>query len=174
MLRPYLNERAKNLLTRFDASRSADYQSIRKYLLQEMQLTPNVYLDKFNSMVKESSETFHQFGNRLSSLFDYYVESRQINSDYDKLAQLLIYDRIKSALPQFLAKHVLALEAAVSEKGGWLGKQGLIDALDAYMASVNPVNSKSATSSKPMMSSNSNRLVSVSYTHLTLPTIYSV
>ena len=104
LLRPYLNERAKNLLTRFDASRSADYESIKKYLLQEMQLTPNVYLDKFNSMVKECSETFHQFGNRLSSLFDYYVQNRQINRDYDKLAQLLIYDRIKSALPQFFGE----------------------------------------------------------------------
>ena len=121
LLRPYLNERAKNLLTRFDAWRSADYQSIKKYLLQEKQLTPNVYLDKFDSVVKKSSETFYQFGNRLS-LFDYYVESRQINRDYDKLVQLLIYDRIKSALPQFLAKHVLALEAAVSENGGWLGQ----------------------------------------------------
>ena len=159
LLRPYLNERAKNLLTRFHASRSADSQSIKKYLLQEMQFTPNVYLNKFNSVVKESSETFHQFGNRLSSLFEYYVESRQINRDYDKLMQLLIYDRIKSALPQFLAKHVLALEAVLSEKGGWLGKQGLIDALDAYMAGVNPSNSKPTTSSKPMVPSSSNRQV---------------
>jgi len=157
LLRPHLNGRAKNLLTRFDASRSD--QSIKKYLLQEMQLTPKVYLDKFNSVVKESSETFHQFGNRLSSLFEYYVESRQINRDYDKLMQLLIYDRIKSALPQFLAKHVLALEAVLSEKGGWLGKQGLIDALDAYMAGVNPSNSKPTTSSKPMVPSSSNRQV---------------
>ena len=54
---------------------------------------------------------------------------------------------------------MLALEAAVSEKGGWLGKQGLIDALDAYMASMNPGNSKPTTSSQPMMLSNSNRPV---------------
>ena len=101
-----------------------------------MQLTPSVYLDKFTSISKESNETYHQFGNRLTSLFEYYVDSRQVSNDYNKLLQLVIYDCIKASLPTFLARHVLALEASAVDKGGWLGRQELIDALDAYVAGM--------------------------------------
>ena len=89
-------------------------------MLQEMQLTPSVYLDKFNSINKESNETYHQFGNRLTSLFEYYVESRQVSNSYDCLMHLEIYDRVKASLPPFLARHILAMEASCSDKGGWL------------------------------------------------------
>jgi len=51
--------------------------------------------------------------------------------------QLVIYDRIKSSLPSFLARHVLALEASCVDNGGWLGRQELISALDAYVAGMN-------------------------------------
>jgi len=110
---------------------------VKKFLLQEMQLTPSVYLDNFNSVSKHSNETYHQFGNRLTSLFEYYVESRQVSDSYDRLMQLVIYDRIKSSLPSFLARHVLALEAPCVDKGGWLGRQELIDALHAYVSGMN-------------------------------------
>ena len=76
LMRPHLNERAKNLLSRCDPDKMHDYKVVKKFLLQEMQLTPSIYLDKFNSVSKESNETYHQFGNRLTSLFAYYVESK--------------------------------------------------------------------------------------------------
>ena len=47
--------------------------------------------------------------------------------------ELIIYDRIKYSLPPYLAKHLLALESANDK--GWLGRQTLIGALDAYVAS---------------------------------------
>ena len=101
-----------------------------------MQLTPSVYLDKFNYVNKESNETYHQFGNRLTSLFEYYVERRHVSNSYDRLMQLVIYDGIKWSLPSFLDRNVLALEASLSDKGGRLGRQELIFALDAYVAGM--------------------------------------
>ena len=136
LMRPYLSERAKALLARCDAAHAADYDAIKKYLLQEMRLSSSVYLDKFNSVTRDSTETFYQFSTRLLSLFEFYVESRKVDKSYDKLLELVVYDRIKSVLPQFLAKHVLALESA--HKDGWLGRQALVEALDAYMASTTP------------------------------------
>jgi len=118
LMRPHLNEQAKNLLSHCDPDKAHDYKVDKKFLLQEMQLTPNVYLDKFNSVSKESNEMYHQFGNRFTSLFEYYVESRQVSNSYDRLMQLVIYDHIKSSLPSFLARHVLALEASCIDKGG--------------------------------------------------------
>jgi len=136
LVRPYLNDRAKTLLSRCDASKSQDYKVVKKFLLQELQLTPSVYLEKFNSESKSSNESYHQFGNRLTALFEHYIEARQINNDYDRLAQLMTYDRIKSSLPPFLSRHVLALEASLVAKGGWLGRCELVDALDAYVAGM--------------------------------------
>jgi len=136
LIRPYLNDRAITLLSRCDASKSQDYKVVKKFLLQELQLTPSVYLEKFNSESKSSNETYHQFGNRLTALFEHYVEARQINDNNDRLAQLMIYDRIKSSLPPFLSRHVLALEASLATKGGWMGRCELMDALDAYIAGM--------------------------------------
>ena len=135
LLRPYLSDRAKTLLARCDVDKSADYAAIKKYLLQEMKLSPTVYLDKFNSALRENSETFQQFSMRLLALFEFYVQGRKINASYDRLLELIIYDRIKSVLPPFLARHVLALEAAHSDQ--WLGRKGLVESLDAYLANSN-------------------------------------
>ena len=148
LIRPYLSDKAKTLLSRCDASKSQDYKVVKKFLLQELQLTPSVYLEKFNSESKSTSESYHQFGNRLNALFDHYVEARQINNDYDRLAQLMIYDRVKSSLPPFLARHVLALEASLATKGGWLGKCELLDALDAYLAGMTTQPKPSVSMSK--------------------------
>jgi len=46
------------------------------------------------------------------SLFDFYQEVVLKLMSYQKLFDLIIYDRIKSVLPTFLSHHVLALESA--------------------------------------------------------------
>jgi len=61
----------------------------------------------------------------------------KVSNSYDRLTQLVICDCIKSSLPSSLARHVLAFEASCVDKGGWLGRQELIDALDAYVAGMN-------------------------------------
>ena len=140
LVRPYLNDKAKSLLARVDLDKSIDYRAIKKYLLQEMQLSPSVYLDKFQTISRDSNETYHQFANKLSSLFEYYVENRKVGNSYDKLMELMVYDRIKASLPPFLSRHVLALESnsTLLDKGGWLGKSALVEALDAYIAGLPP------------------------------------
>ena len=47
-------------------------------------------------MTQDKSETYSQFSTRLMSLFDYYVESRKVSQSYDKLIDLIVYDRVKS------------------------------------------------------------------------------
>ena len=62
-----------------------------------MRLSPSIYWEKFNSLTRETSETFQQFATRLMSLFDLYLESRKVGNSYEKLFDLIIYDCIKSA-----------------------------------------------------------------------------
>ena len=68
------------------------------------------------------------------SLYDFYLESRNVQNSYDRLFDLIIYDKIKSVLPPFLSRHVLALESASKDR--WLGGRGLVDALDAFVANM--------------------------------------
>jgi len=133
----YLSEKAKFLLSPVDLDKSTEFGEVKMYILQEMQLTPNVYLDKFQSVSRDSTETYHQFANKLSSLFEYYVERRKVGS-YEEVMELIVYDRIKASLPTFLSRHVLALESSSTllDKGGWLGKHALVEALDAYTAGM--------------------------------------
>ena len=65
------------------------------------------------------------------SLFDYYVESRKVSQSYDKLIDLIVYDIVKSCLSPALSRYVLSLEA--NHKDGWIGRQGLAEALDSYL-----------------------------------------
>ena len=53
-----------------DPSHATSYESIKKFLLQELHLSPSVYLDKFNALVRDKDETFGQFFTRLTSLLN--------------------------------------------------------------------------------------------------------
>jgi len=117
------------------------------YILQEMQLSPSIYLDKLQSACRSSTETYFQFANKLSALFDYYIESRKVGNNYDKLMELIVYDRIKASLPPFLSRYVLALESSSTllDNGGWLGKNALVEALDAHTADLTQFNGSNKT-----------------------------
>jgi hypothetical protein len=61
LLRLYLNERAKMLVARVDPDRSNDFKFIKDYLLREFQLSPKVYLERFNTVVKPADKTYMPF-----------------------------------------------------------------------------------------------------------------
>jgi len=78
LIRPYLSDRAKLLMSICDPTHSAKYENIKDFLLKELHLSPAVYLEKFNSLTQDKSETYSKFSTRQMSLFDYYLESRKI------------------------------------------------------------------------------------------------
>jgi len=57
LIRPYLSDRAKLLMSKCDPTHSAKYESIKAFLLKELNLSPAVYLEKFNSLTQVKSET---------------------------------------------------------------------------------------------------------------------
>ena len=99
-------------MSKYDPTHTPSYESIKTFWLQELHLFLYVYLDKFYALVRDKDETFGQFSTRLMSLFEYYVESRNVGHSYDKLVDLMVYDKIKSSFSPSLARHVLSLEAA--------------------------------------------------------------
>jgi len=121
-------------MSKCDPTHSAKYENIKSFLLKELHLSPAVYLEKFNPLIQDKNETYTQFTTRLMSLFDYYLQSRKIGQSYDKLTELMVYDRVKSCLSPALSRYVLSLEA--NHKEGWIGRQGLVEAIDSYLANL--------------------------------------
>jgi len=96
-VRPFLNDRAKILMAKLDPIICGNYQHLRDAILKELRLSPNMYLNKFNTMQKEHDETYNMFASPLQGLLQFYLESRNVSS-FVHLFELLICDRIKTTL----------------------------------------------------------------------------
>lgn len=131
LIRPFLNDRAKTYLTKLDTTVSGDYERLKDAMLREFKLSPNVYLERFNTCTKTSDDTYVSFSSKLTGLLEYYLASRKVTS-FDKLCELLVCDRIKSVLTEGCLKHVLSIESSTDT--GWMGKADLTNALDRFTA----------------------------------------
>ena len=132
LLRPYLNDKAKILVSRMNPDLANDYKEVKTMLLREFKLSPSVYLEKFNTDTRKQEETCLLYSARLVAILDAYLNSRNINKSYDKLVDLLVCDRVKSTLPEGCLKHILAIES--SKDNGWLSSHDLAEAVDLYFA----------------------------------------
>ena len=74
LIRSYLSERAKLLMSKCDPMHSAKYENIKSFLLKELHLSAAVYLEKFNTLVQDKNETYSKFSTWLMSLFEYYLD----------------------------------------------------------------------------------------------------
>jgi transposase InsO family protein len=131
LLRPYLNERAKVLVARMDATKANDFKFVKEYLLREFQLSPKVYLERFNTLNKSSDETYLTFASKLKGLIDFYLSSRK-TAEFDKLVSLLVTDRMKQGLSDACLRHVLTVEATTED--GWLDYIKLAEVADTFQA----------------------------------------
>ena len=120
LIRPFLNDGAHTYLTKLDPRVSGDYTQLKDAVLQEFKLPANVYLERFNTCIKSGDDTYVSFASKLTSLLDYYLESRHVTT-YEQLCELLVCDRIKSVLSEGCLRYILLIESA--KDTGWLRKK---------------------------------------------------
>jgi hypothetical protein len=53
LIKPFLNDRAKLLVTQIESSHSDDYTFVKNYFLNEFRLVPCQLLDDYNHLVKQ-------------------------------------------------------------------------------------------------------------------------
>ena len=138
LIRPFLNDKAKVLLTQLDPTVAADYGRMKDAMLREFQLSPSKYLEKFNTYKKPESETYVMFASKLCALLDYYLQSRNVDT-FELLRELLICDRIKLSLPEACLRHVVAIES-VDKNTPWLPIDQLTRTVDTFLANHKPGN----------------------------------
>jgi hypothetical protein len=131
LMRPYLNDCARTLINRVDASHSADYYYVKDFLLKEFRLVPQQLLEAFNTSTHQSHETFKAYITRLGMLLDYYLNSRNVTSIVE-LKELLVCDRVKTVLSESMVNRVLRSEISLPRT--YASPNELADILDKYCA----------------------------------------
>jgi transposase InsO family protein len=130
ILQAQLSDKAKSLTARLSREQSADYDQLKTFLLNEFKLSPQQYRQRFLSASKLPDETYALFASRLKNMFMYYLQSRKIKDEFEKLVSLMVADRVKGVLPEHCLKYILAQEGET-----WLGFDKLAQAVDVYMSS---------------------------------------
>ena len=70
LVRPFLNDKAKVVVGKLGPEVLGDYERLKAAVLKEFKLSPNVYLDRFNTYRKVDSESYVAFASRLKVLLN--------------------------------------------------------------------------------------------------------
>src|SRR5260221_259280 len=130
LINPYLSDKARRLITRLAIEETDTYEKLKKALMKEFKLTPLKYKDMFDRAFKEKSESYVQFATRLTVIWKYYMDSRDINKSFEKLCELIVADKFKGLLPPN-AKEFLRTK----EGEDWNPVQQIARMVDTYVDS---------------------------------------
>jgi transposase InsO family protein len=125
-----LSERAKALTMRLTKEQLNDYKFLKEFLLREFKISPSNLRARFWTMHKASDESFTIYSSKLRVALMYYLKSRKITDEFDKLVSLLVADRLKESLSKACLDYILA-----QEKEEWLSCEDIANAADIYVAS---------------------------------------
>ena len=147
LLVPLLTNKARSSISRLKPEELNDYAKVKNFLLGEYKLTPKEYRTRFLNSVKQTDETYILFASRLSCLLNYYITSRNIGKDFDKLCQIMVADRLKECLPIGALQHVLSLEGEE-----WFEPSKVASLADVYVNNRGDYKPSVTTSSGPKSS----------------------
>src|ERR1043165_8491584 len=125
-----LSERAKALTMRLTKEQLNNYKFLKEFLLREFKISPSNLRARFWTMCKASDESFTIYSSKLRVALMYYLKSRKITDEFDKLVSLLVADRLKESLSKACLDYILA-----QEKEEWLSCEDIANAADIYVAS---------------------------------------
>lgn len=132
VISPFLSAKAKVVLSKLTPETTAVYDDMKAAILRELKLSASTYLERFNTCCKAGDETYVSYASKLRCLLDYYLDSRDV-TEFEKLCELLVCDRIKSTLSENCLKYILSVESS-KEAGNWLPVKELTTSIDKFVA----------------------------------------
>ena len=76
---------------------SNSYDNIKRAVLERFGLNPIAYRNKFRTCKQLSDETFKEYAIRVCRYFKHWKDSENVETDYIKLADLIIRDQLLSS-----------------------------------------------------------------------------
>ena len=129
LINSFLTDDARRLLANFPVGHFRTFEEAKEVILRTYKLSAGKYKSMFSDAEKKSNETYAQFVNRLSIYLNYYLKSRDVKDDYQRLVNLLITDQLKSRVFKGVREQV-----RIAEKGKWMEAPALAEILDIYVS----------------------------------------
>ena len=148
LLQMCLHDKAKSLISRLTIQQLDNYNMLKEFLLNEFRVSPVKLREQFFTTKKSPNETYQLLLSKLKNIWMYYLKSRNVGEDFNKLVSLLMADRMKELLPKECLNFILS-----QEQEDWLDCDKLARAADTYTAThikedVKPYRSEFGSSNK--------------------------
>jgi len=108
LLIPVSTAQAKALVNCMSVKCMGKYSELKCFLHAEYKLTTREYKVRFDTTTKNVDETYVLFAARLRNLLSYYLASKGVGGNFDKLCDLIIADCLKGSLPHGPLNYILS------------------------------------------------------------------
>jgi hypothetical protein len=97
LLAPHLTPKAARVYSRLSLEQCRDYVTVKEHILKAYNLTQKSYWESFKRLTRQGTESYTLFANRLTDIFNYYVESKQIG-DLESLKRDVVFQQFLESL----------------------------------------------------------------------------
>ena len=101
-----LNGRALEVYDRLSVADANDYEKLKDALLKNFDMTERVFRKKFRNDRPERSETFIQFGSRLRSYLDKWINMAKIENTFEAICDFMAQDQFLESCSRELYVHL--------------------------------------------------------------------
>jgi hypothetical protein len=105
ILQSKLSGKALKAFERLSVEDFSDYDKVKQAILDELELSAEIYRSKFRGATKRLSETYSDFATYLSMQYDRWLKSCSI-SEFEELRQLHLIEQFCERLQQDVKVHV--------------------------------------------------------------------
>ena len=119
-----LSGKALDIYASLSTEITKNYSSLKAALLRGFNKSPDTYRVEFRNLRIKPNETFQQFSIRLSTVFDYWLEAKTVQKDFENLHSFILLDQFLSSLIPDLRtfikeRDVSSLTEAVTLADNW-------------------------------------------------------
>jgi hypothetical protein len=173
LLQTALSGKALDAYSALPIANIADYDMVKAEILRTYELVPEAYRQKFRKLQKGQSVSYVEFAREKRILFERWLESQKIESDFDKLCEIILLEEFKNSISHEICLHLedrkidslaaaataadeyvlvhkvsLSNQGSVKSKGKQNGKPASFDNDKTKDGGSEPAKSESGTKSK--------------------------
>jgi hypothetical protein len=106
LLQSVLIGKAQEVYTALSVEQSADYDVVKRTIMQAYELVPEAYRQKFRYLYKQTSQTHVEFSREKENLFDRWCASMEVKAEFESLRQLILLEEFKKCISRDVKTHL--------------------------------------------------------------------
>ena len=100
LLQTALCGKAQRVYASLSVQECADYDVVKRMILQGYELVPEVYRQKFRICARGQAESHMEFARRKEGLLDRWCTATKVGGEYERLRQLILVEEFLKDLPE--------------------------------------------------------------------------